>query len=93
MKELIELGFLIYILTPTSNLRIEYKELKLKREIEIFSINDAGFFKNISQSRKIIKDLQPDIIEGMLSFGNILQAFVKTKKLKQPITLGVFQKI
>ena len=82
MNELIELGFSIYILTPTSNLRVNYKELNLRSEIEILSINAAGFFKNISQSRKIIKDLQPDIIEGMLNFGNILQAFVKTKKTK-----------
>lgn len=82
MNHLTQLGFSVSVLTPTLNSPTEIHQLSLDSKINIIYLPQIFFWKRLLRARKIVKDLNPDIIEGMLNFGNILQGFVKIRSIK-----------
>ncbi len=80
INQLHYLGLTVSLINLSNGSRFDIQDFGIDHKIQIFNLNDGTWIYKIVKARQIVRDFEPDIIEGMLNLGNIFQALVKSKR-------------
>ena len=80
INQLHYMGLTVSVINLSNGSRSDIQDFGIDNKIQIFNLNDGTWIHKIVKARQIVKDFEPDIIEGMLNLGNIFQALVKSKR-------------